>query len=183
VTVVIPAYALCGNNNNKVLICHYPPGNPLKLKTLCIDPISLCDHLEHPGDHLGACGARIANSDDHGLDFTYYRGETDDHVDQPLQEHDHSIIKGTINEKLSVYSRPNPFSDQTTVYFDLNGTEFVSLRVFNNVGQIVATLVEGRLDAGEHAYIFDATNLPEGMFYYFLNTGKQVESGRIFFVR
>jgi hypothetical protein len=48
----------CGNNDNKVLLCHVPPGNPGNAQTLCISPSAVAAHLEnHEGDHCGPCGA------------------------------------------------------------------------------------------------------------------------------
>ena len=47
----------CGNNDNKVLLCHVPPGNPANAHTLCISPKAVAAHLEsHPGDHCAPCG-------------------------------------------------------------------------------------------------------------------------------
>ena len=47
----------CGNNNNKVLLCHVPPGNPENAKTKCISPNAVAAHLgNHEGDHCGPCG-------------------------------------------------------------------------------------------------------------------------------
>ena len=48
----------CGQNNNKVLLCHVPPGNPGNAHTICISPSALPAHLaQHPGDHCGPCAA------------------------------------------------------------------------------------------------------------------------------
>ncbi|MGI8892004.1 MAG: T9SS type A sorting domain-containing protein, partial [Bacteroidia bacterium] len=49
----------CGNN--KVLLCHYPPGNNNNPQTLCISQNAVPAHLaNHPGDCLGACpGAKL----------------------------------------------------------------------------------------------------------------------------
>lgn len=47
----------CGNNlcgEGKVEVCHIPPGNPGKKKTICIDSLSASDHLDH-GDFCGPC--------------------------------------------------------------------------------------------------------------------------------
>jgi hypothetical protein len=44
----------CGNNNNKVLVCHIPPGNPDNAHTICISENGVPAHLAH-GCHLGAC--------------------------------------------------------------------------------------------------------------------------------
>jgi len=46
----------CGNNNNKVLICHLPPGNPQNTQLLCVAPSAVPAHLAH-GDYLGTCDA------------------------------------------------------------------------------------------------------------------------------
>ncbi len=43
----------CGNNMNKVLICHDEGGTP---ETLCISPNAVPAHLAHHDDHLGSCG-------------------------------------------------------------------------------------------------------------------------------
>ncbi len=51
----------CGNNDQKVLLCHVPPGNPDNEHTICISPNAVAAHLEnHEGDHCGPC-------DDDGL--------------------------------------------------------------------------------------------------------------------
>lgn len=42
----------CGNN--KVLVCHIPPGNPANAHTLCISQNAVAAHLAH-GDYLGPC--------------------------------------------------------------------------------------------------------------------------------
>ena len=46
----------CGNKDNKVLLCHVPPGNPENEHTQCISPKAVAAHLEnHEGDHCGPC--------------------------------------------------------------------------------------------------------------------------------
>lgn len=44
----------CGNNDDKVLICHIPPGNPENAHEICVGEPSVEAHLAH-GDVLGAC--------------------------------------------------------------------------------------------------------------------------------
>ena len=44
----------CGNNDNKVLVCHIPPGNPANAHTICISENGVPAHLAH-GCVLGAC--------------------------------------------------------------------------------------------------------------------------------
>ncbi len=68
--------------------------------------------------------------------------------------------------------RPNPFRLQTRVSFRLVQTGPVSLRIYDVAGRLVATLVEGRTDAGEHHVLWTGRNL----------AGKRVASG-VYFVR
>jgi hypothetical protein len=42
----------------------------------------------------------------------------------------------------------------------------VSLKVYNVMGQQVATLVKNNMAAGRHVVSFDATNLPSGLYLY-----------------
>lgn len=44
----------CGNNMDKVAVCHVPPGNPANAHTICISANAVPAHLAH-GCHLGAC--------------------------------------------------------------------------------------------------------------------------------
>ncbi len=51
---LIPAWK-CGNNANKVLICHFPGGNLANFETNCVSPNALPAHLG-PNDYIGPCG-------------------------------------------------------------------------------------------------------------------------------
>ncbi|MEZ4739319.1 MAG: hypothetical protein R2818_08155 [Flavobacteriales bacterium] len=51
----------CGNNGNKVAVCHIPPGNPANAHTICISANGVPAHLAH-GCLLGACEPVAADS-------------------------------------------------------------------------------------------------------------------------
>ncbi|MDI3282647.1 hypothetical protein [Polyangium sp. 15x6] len=52
----IPADARCGNNLQKVLVCHVPQGNPGNAHTICIGEPAVAHHLaNHEGDSIGLC--------------------------------------------------------------------------------------------------------------------------------
>ncbi len=61
---------------------------------------------------------------------------------------------------------PNPFNPSTTISFGLPSASHVSVKVFNMLGQEVATLFEGRKDAGVHNLHLDATDLSAGVYLY-----------------
>jgi hypothetical protein len=67
---------------------------------------------------------------------------------------------------------PNPFNPTTTVEFDLSRTEFVTLKIYNILGEEVATLVSKKLTAGNYKYEWDAGSLASGIYFYHLEAGK-----------
>ena len=68
---------------------------------------------------------------------------------------------------------PNPFNPTTTIAFTLpaGSRQAVSLRVFDILGRLVATLVEEERSGGSYAVTFDAAGLPSGTYYYRLQSG------------
>ena len=66
---------------------------------------------------------------------------------------------------------PNPFNPTTTIRFGLPSASHVIAKVYNMLGQEVATLFEGRLSAGEHELMFDGKNLTSGIYFYRIQAG------------
>ena len=72
---------------------------------------------------------------------------------------------------------PNPFNPNTVISFQLPVNSHVKLKVFDVNGREVATLVEGAMNAGEHAVAFNANNpdgrsLPSGVYFIQLTAGE-----------
>ena len=65
---------------------------------------------------------------------------------------------------------PNPFSSQTTITFTIPEAAHISLRISDEVGKEIATVYEGTLEAGKHSMVFNASNLPHGVYFYRLST-------------
>jgi hypothetical protein len=65
---------------------------------------------------------------------------------------------------------PNPFNPTTTILFSLEHPQHATLKVFDVLGREVATLVNGELNPGQHSVVFDAKNLPSGMYFFRLTT-------------
>lgn len=61
---------------------------------------------------------------------------------------------------------PNPFNPSTTIKFNIPRTTEVTLEVFNNLGQRVSTLVNGRMTAGDHEVVFEGSDLSSGIYFY-----------------
>ncbi len=71
---------------------------------------------------------------------------------------------------------PNPFNPTTQIKYHLSSPEVVTLKVYNNIGQEVATLVDAEQGAGTHAATWNASNAASGTYFYQLRVGGKIVS-------
>ncbi len=67
---------------------------------------------------------------------------------------------------------PNPFSYHTKIEYDLPDDDWVTIKVFNISGQEITTLVNEHQRQGQHSFEFKGQNLPDGVYFYHLVSGK-----------
>lgn len=65
---------------------------------------------------------------------------------------------------------PNPFNPSTNIKYSVPETGSVKLSIYNALGEEVAVLVNGIVQAGFYEVTFDASNLPSGAYYYRLQS-------------
>jgi hypothetical protein len=78
---------------------------------------------------------------------------------------------------------PNPFNPSTKIRYELQGRSQVTLSVHNTLGEQVAVLVKGEVDAGYHEIMFDASNLPSGVYLCTLRAGTHQDVKMLVLVR
>jgi len=79
---------------------------------------------------------------------------------------------------------PNPFALRTTVRFALPRAADVRLEVFDLGGRRVATLVDGRREAGHHAVPFEPSGLRSGVYFVRFSAGGFAATRKmLYFVR
>ncbi|NIA28681.1 MAG: T9SS type A sorting domain-containing protein [Actinobacteria bacterium] len=71
---------------------------------------------------------------------------------------------------------PNPFNPATTIYYSLEKSENVNLTVYNMLGQKVRTIVDERMNAGNHAVKWDGKDdlgrqMSSGVYFYMVKSG------------
>jgi len=77
-------------------------------------------------------------------------------------------------------NHPNPFNPTTTIHYELPLEGFVTLKVFDVLGNEVATLVNERKEEGRYQITFDASSLSSGVYIYqvrindFIDTKKMI---------
>ncbi|MEI6433693.1 MAG: T9SS type A sorting domain-containing protein [Bacteroidota bacterium] len=88
-------------------------------------------------------------------------------------------IESSVNRLNLGQNQPNPFNHSTTISYQLPEAGFVSLKVYNVLGNEVATLVNSNQTRGTHTIDFNSKDLPGGIYYYTLRFNDQVKSNKM----
>ena len=78
---------------------------------------------------------------------------------------------------------PNPFNPSTRISYSIQSDGFVSLNVYNLLGQLVTNLVNETQTAGYHEINFNASNLSNGLYIYRLESNGKVESRKMLLIK
>jgi len=78
---------------------------------------------------------------------------------------------------------PNPFNPSTTIKYQLPKTSLVTIKVFDVLGNEIATLVNEELPAGEYEVEFDASGLTSGVYFYKLTSGDDIETRKMILIK
>ncbi len=78
---------------------------------------------------------------------------------------------------------PNPFNPTTTINFVIPQAGNVDVKVYNSLGAEVATLFNGKMDAGMQQLQFDASNLTSGVYYYTVSTDFGVKTAKMMLMK
>lgn len=78
---------------------------------------------------------------------------------------------------------PNPFNPTTNIRYDLPVAGYVTLKVYNTLGQEVAALVDGFKPAGRNMVTFNAHGMPSGAYFYRINTEQFTKSMKLILMK
>lgn len=78
---------------------------------------------------------------------------------------------------------PNPFNGQTRISFSIPRSTYTTLKIFNTLGQEVATLASEELNAGTHSIEWNAGNAASGVYYYTLQAGEFMQTKQLILLR
>ena len=78
---------------------------------------------------------------------------------------------------------PNPFNPRTSIHFSVPTSNFVTLKVFDIVGNEVATLVNEKKSPGNYVVEFDGANLASGIYLYRLQVGNFSDTKKLALIK
>ncbi|MCB1048861.1 MAG: T9SS type A sorting domain-containing protein, partial [Calditrichaeota bacterium] len=86
---------------------------------------------------------------------------------------------GVVSDYELSQNYPNPFNPSTTIRYAIPAAELTTLKVYNLLGQVVATLVNEVQNAGRYQIEFDASNLASGVYLYQIQSGSYVQTRKM----
>ena len=78
---------------------------------------------------------------------------------------------------------PNPFNPSTKIDYTLPADGYTELKVYDIIGNSIITLVSEIKPAGSYDVVFDASNIPSGVYFYTLTSGELVSSKKMLLVK
>jgi outer membrane protein assembly factor BamB len=84
---------------------------------------------------------------------------------------------------MTARSYPNPFNPSTTIEYDLPRSGHVYFTVFNSLGQEVLSKDFGPKQQGAHSFVFDATGMISGVYFYTIKCGNASITDKMIFMK
>jgi hypothetical protein len=78
---------------------------------------------------------------------------------------------------------PNPFNSSTVLRYTTPTQSPVTITIYDILGRKVQTLVDCTRPAGEHQVIWQANDIPSGVYFYRLTTGNQTQTKKMVMIR
>jgi hypothetical protein len=86
-------------------------------------------------------------------------------------------------ENILFQNSPNPFNPTTTIRYGLTEPRYVTIKIYNSIGQQVEVLDEGFSNAGYRERQYDASRLASGPYYYTITAGTFIETKKMLVVK
>lgn len=78
---------------------------------------------------------------------------------------------------------PNPFNPTTKIIFNLRNSGNVSLKIYNQSGQLISELVNEYKTPGSYSVDFDGSNFPSGVYFYKMQSGTTTDTKKMILIK
>ena len=141
-----------------------------------VDDDNITVHLVMPGDPMPASTVNGWNIMPPSITSQNYHFTTDILI---VGVDDNIIANNFTLEQ----NYPNPFNPSTTINYTLAERSAITLKVYDVLGNEVASLVNTTQEAGKYNVKFDASSLSSGLYIYTLNTGNFTSSRKMMLLK
>jgi beta-N-acetylhexosaminidase len=93
------------------------------------------------------------------------------------------LANNLIPKDLNLINYPNPFNNTTTIKFSLPKIDFVTLNIYNMIGQKITTIVSENLVAGNYKYPWDASKYASGIYYCKIESGEYQQVNKMILLK
>jgi hypothetical protein len=94
-----------------------------------------------------------------------------------------STMTSTPEFENSLSNFPNPFNPTTNIKYSIKESGQVSIKVFDLIGQQITELVNEEKAAGNYSILFDASQLPSGIYIYTIQSGNFFNSKKLILLK
>jgi len=95
-----------------------------------------------------------------------------------------TVLRENLQQSLSADNYPNPFSEQTTISFNIENPGNVSVDIYNINGQLIKNLVSGKLQPGNHKVMWNTnesrnSGFEHGYYFYKITQSGNTMTGKM----
>lgn len=119
----------------------------------------------------------VWDQDRNGIDYDIYFTKTIKTTN--IKNDDYN----NLNSYHLMQNYPNPFNPSTIISFNIPKSEFVTLKIYDILGQEVTTLVNEQLNAGKHSVEFNAGDLRSGVYFYRIQSGAFSDTKKLILIK
>ncbi len=135
------------------------------------------------GDSINVTGTTV--------NFPLNPGEFHVYTSVKLPTPEEGIISGVKNNSTSEVvnsyeleqNYPNPFNPTTQISYQISSDSYVTLKVYDILGNLVKTLVNGYRPKGKYKVNFNGSNLASGVYFYKLNAGNFISTKKMLLLK
>jgi hypothetical protein len=134
---------------------------------------------------------RIVIWDKNNSDKIIYDNLTPQNIQGAIVMHNRIILTKDSNEELSLapvefsldQNYPNPFNPSTTINYSISEAGNVEMKVYDILGNQVATLVNEAKAPGNYSAVFDASSLASGIYIYKLSANNFLQTKKMILIK
>jgi M6 family metalloprotease-like protein len=86
-------------------------------------------------------------------------------------------------QKFSIFNYPNPFNPSTQIKYELPKSSFVTIKIYNAIGEEVAKLINEFKSSGSYSVTFDGSNFGSGIYFYSIEAGQFKETKKMVLIK